>query len=160
METTGSNVRVTRSGGFDLPSPAYVVFPLFGYDRESDWAQGWRPQPVYPDELRAEDGAVFKTDQNGDVAVWVMTRHELERGIVEYITFRNDDRIGRVMVQVGEGPEGPHGAHVEVTYNFTALSEQGRQHIAHFTEKHYRQMLAHWRQAIVHFLETGNTLQH
>src|SRR5438046_3013065 len=111
--------RVTRTAAFDLNVSPDEAFPLFGPDREGDWAWGWQPKPVYPAEIRAEEGAVFKTDQHGEEVVWVISRYEPEQGHIEYTTFRHADRMGLVSIQVS-AQEG--GSQVEVTYIFTALS--------------------------------------
>jgi hypothetical protein len=156
MDPSHNLARVTRSAGFDLEASPDEAFVLFGPDREGDWAWGWLPEPVYPSEIRAERGAVFKTSQHGEEVVWVISRYDPEQCHIEYTTFRHADRVGTVSVQV-RAREG--GSQVEVTYIFTALSEQGKRHIAHFTEEHYREMMADWQEAICHFLGTSETLQ-
>ena len=157
MDASHDLTRVTRSAAFDLEVPPDEAFVLFGPDRERDWAWEWEPEPVYPAEIRAEEGAVFKTKQHGEEAVWVINRYDLKRHHVEYTTFRHADRVGLVSVVVG-AREG--GSRVEVTYTFTALSDRGRAHVAHFTEEHYEKMIADWQRAISHFLGTGETLRH
>jgi len=154
VDAMHDHMRVERSAEFVLAAQPDEVFPLFGPDRESDWASDWRPEPVYPHEIRAEEGAVFKTSHSGD-ATWVMSRYDPAHRRVEYTTFRPDDRVGRIVVQVS-GRE--NGSRVEVTYAFTALSEQGKGHNAHFTEEHYREMIAHWKRAINYYLATGEML--
>jgi hypothetical protein len=139
-----------RTEEFEVNAPADEVFPLFGPDRESDWASDWRPEPVYPVEVKAVEGAVFRTSHSGE-AVWVVSRFDGAQRRVEYTTFRPDDRVGRIIVSVSEEGE---GSRVRVTYAFTALSEQGMRHITHFTEEHYREMIAHWKRAIDGFLST------
>ncbi|MEO8288022.1 MAG: hypothetical protein ABI670_16460 [Chloroflexota bacterium] len=155
MEPSREQQRVSRSASFTLAATRSVVFPLFGPDREGDWAADWNPEPVYPPYIAAEERAVFKT-YHSEEAIWVMTRLVPEEGMVQYTTFRANDRVGQITVRVSEAGS---GSHVEVTYTFTALSDRGRKHIAHFTERHYREMIAEWEGAISHFLETGQTLQ-
>jgi hypothetical protein len=157
MGPSHNPARVTRSAVFDLEVSPDEAFPLFGPDREGDWARGWLPEPVYPAEIRAEAGAIFRTKQHGEEVVWVVSRYDLKRHHVEYTTFRHADRVGLVSVEVS-GREG--GSQVNVTYTFTALSEQGRRFIAHFTEEQYERMMADWERAIRHFLETSETLRH
>jgi hypothetical protein len=156
VESSHEVMRVTRSASFDLGAPMDDVFPLFGPERERDWAWGWQPEPVDPPQINAEEGAVFKTTHNGDETVWVISRYDPANGRVEYVTFRHDDRLGQISIQVSAMA---NGSHVEVTYAFTALSEKGERHIAHFTEDYYRKMIGDWQRAISHFLETGETLQ-
>jgi hypothetical protein len=157
MDPPQNLTRVTRSAAFDLEASPSEAFVLFGPDREGDWAWGWQPEPVYPAEIRAEEGAVFRTKQHGEEVVWVVSRYDLNRNHVEYTTFRHADRVGLVSVVVS-AQEG--GSQVKVTYTFTALSEQGRRFIAQFTEEKYERMMADWERAIRHFLETGETLRH
>lgn len=156
MESSTDIMRVERSGGFDLPAPTEIVFPLFGPGRESDWAWGWHPEPVQPDHIAAEEGAVFKTNHDGSEAIWLLNRYDPGAGRIEYITFRNEDRLGIISIHVSSAPE---GSHVEVIYSFTALSEKGRASIAHFTGEHYRHMMHDWQHAISHYLATGETLK-
>jgi hypothetical protein len=149
--------RVVRTASFDLVAPKDDVFPLFGPDREREWAWGWRPEPVDPEQITAEEGAVFKTSHGGDRAVWVVSRYDPGAGEVEYVTFRHDDRLGVISIKVS--PTAVGGSHVEVTYSFTALSEKGVRHIAHFTEDYYRRMMDSWQRAISYFLQTGQVLK-
>jgi hypothetical protein len=110
---------------------------------------------MYPPEIKAEEGAVFRTSHSGE-AVWVMSGYDPARCHIEYTTFRPNDRVGRIRIEVsGQN----NVSHVRVTYAFTALSEQGKQHIAHFTEEHYGEMITHWKRAIDHFLATGQMLR-
>ena len=148
MEGRHEGLYVERTEEFEVAAPMDEVFPLFGPDREGDWASDWRPEPVYPVEVTAVEGAVFRTSHSGE-AVWVVSRFDGAQRRVEYTTFRPDDRVGRIIVTVSE--EGQESL-VQVTYAFTALSESGRRHVAEFTEVHYREMIAHWKRAIDEFL--------
>jgi hypothetical protein len=89
--------------------------------------------------------------------VWVVSRYDPEAGRVEYVTFRQDDRLGVISIQVSAAEQ---GSRVEVTYAFTALSEKGERHIALFTEEYYRSMMVDWQRAITHFLKTGKMWRH
>ena len=157
MASSHDATRVVRTASFDLAARREDVFPLFGPDREREWAWGWRPEPVDPQQIVAEEGAVFKTSHHGDRAVWVVSRYDPQAGEVEYVTFRHDDRLGVIFIQVTDAEGG--GSHVDVTYSFTALSERGVRHIAHFTEEYYRTMMDNWQKAIDYFLRTGEVLK-
>jgi hypothetical protein len=156
MATAQDPIRVVRTATFEIAAPPAEVFPLFGPDRERDWASAWKPEAVDPPRVIAEEGAIFKTNHDGDEAVWVVSRFDYEQQRAEYVNFRHNDRLGQISIQVSTSDK---GSYVEVTYMFTALSEKGERHIAHFTEDYYSRMMAHWEQAISHFLKTGETLQ-
>jgi len=157
MASQHDPTRVVRTASFDLAAPKEDVFPLFGPDREREWASDWRPEPVDPGQIVSEEGAVFKTTHRGDRAVWVVSRYDPQAGEVEYVTFRHADRLGVISIKVTSGPG--DGSHVEVTYAFTALSEKGMRHIAHFTDDYYRNMMDTWQRAISHYLRTGELLK-
>jgi hypothetical protein len=146
---------VERSGTITLQGVPNVVFPLFGPDREREWAEGWEPEPVYPPAVEAREGAVFRTRHGGAEAVWVVSRHDAEGRFVEYTTFRRDDRVTRIRVSVDPDPGHEGWSVARVTYALTALSEQGAHHLAHFTEAHYREMMGEWEQAINGILVGG-----
>ncbi len=156
MGASDDLTRVTRTAAFELDARPDEVFPLFGPDREGDWVWGWQPEPVYPAVIGVEEGAVFKTNQHGEEVVWMISRYDPEQRRIEYTTFRYADRVGRVSIVVSEMAG---GTHVEVTYAFTALSEQGKRHIAQFTAQHYAEIMAEWQEAICHFLGKCETLQ-
>jgi hypothetical protein len=139
---------VERSGSIVLQGAPEEVFPLFGPDREREWAAGWEPEPVYPEVVRAQEGAVFRTTHGGGEAVWVVSVYDVERRVVEYTNFRNENRVTRVRVSVEAAPERKGWSVARVRYELTALSEGGAQYLAHFTEAHYHEMMKEWEEAI------------
>ncbi len=137
---------VERSGTITLHGAPDEVFPLFGPEREREWAEGWEPEAVYPAVVAAQEGAVFLTRHGGD-AVWVVNRYDESARVVAYTNFRHENRVTRVLVAVeGSRHEGRSSAHV--TYAITALSEKGAQYIAHLTEEHYQSMMVEWETSI------------
>ena len=53
--------QASRTGTFDLPCSADEAFLFFSPEGERAWARGWNPQPVFPSEIRFEQGTVFRT---------------------------------------------------------------------------------------------------
>ena len=139
---------VERRGTISLRGAPDVVFPLFGPDREREWAEGWEPEPLYPGDVRAKEGAVFRTRHGGGEAVWVVNRYDAQGRVVEYTTFRHEERVTRIRVSVEADPERDGWSVAQVTYALTALSDRGAHHLAQFSEGHYGEMMAEWEQAI------------
>lgn len=149
METAIEQNRnyVERGGVIRLQGEANEVFPLFGPDREREWAVGWSPEPVFPGEVTAVAGAVFRTRHGGE-AVWVVNRYDEGARVAEYTNFRNDDRVTRVRVVVEGDPDRAGWSVARVTYAICALSARGEQFLLHFTEEHYGGMMDEWEAAI------------
>ncbi|HEX9987927.1 MAG TPA: hypothetical protein VGE45_05540 [Chloroflexia bacterium] len=150
---------VERSATITLLAPPGKVFPLFEPVGEKAWAAGWEPRFVYPQDEEAREGAVFKVEaESGPDTIWVISRYDRERHMIEYLTVKYDTRVGRICVEVAGGSEGTSVA--KVTYTFTALTEQGNALNGSFTEDHYRHKMHWWEKAINHYLRTGETLVH
>jgi len=144
-----------RSGTLHFSAPPGRVFPLFGPVREAEWAEGWEISVVHAQsELLEESGAIFLTRHPGEPeTIWYIRRFDLQAIRVEYLRITPGSRFGIVSIQCHAGPSG--GTDVEVTYEFHTLSEQGSAYLALFTESRYREMLAHWQQAIDACLRHG-----
>ncbi len=139
---------VERSGSIRLHSAPDTVFPLFGPDREREWAEGWEPEAVWPGAVMAQEGAVFRTQHGAMEAVWVVSRFDAGERVVEYTTFRHEDRVTRITIQV-EADAGHEGWSVaQVTYALTALSGRGAIHMSHFSDEHYREIMQEWERDI------------
>ncbi|MEO5953760.1 MAG: hypothetical protein ABIQ44_14955 [Chloroflexia bacterium] len=138
---------VEHTGTIALRAAPDKVFPLFGHDREREWADDWTPEPVYPDVVVAQEGAVFRTRHGGD-AVWVVNRYDASTSNVAYTNFRHEDRVTRIWISVDDDPERKGWSVANVTYAITALSEKGAHYIAHFDEAHYQAMMQEWEEDI------------
>lgn len=143
---------VERSGTIGLRGEPDVVFPLFGPDREREWAEGWEPEALYPEVVAAREGTVFSTRHGGAEAVWVVNRYDEVERVVEYTTFRHEERVTRIRASVEEDVEREGWSVARVTYAVTALSERGVHMLEHFSEGNYDEMMKEWERAINHKL--------
>ena len=138
--------RAARTHSFTLDRPAREAFRLFEPEGERAWAEGWDPQYVYPREGRAEAGMVFTTSHNAESTIWVMTRHEPEAGVVQYVRTTPGSRVATVTVQCA--PLSEARTRVTVIYVFTALNEAGNAYVRDMDERHYRDFVDGWERAI------------
>src|SRR5262245_18946293 len=77
--------RIQRTAVIAIRGSMDAVFPLFGPIREKEWAHGWDPQPVYPEDPPAETHMVFTTRNDyNEESLWALTQFDPEKYLVEY----------------------------------------------------------------------------
>ena len=118
---------------------------------EKQWAEGWDPRPIYPDDIKPAVGAVFTTTAEGEPSIWTITRYEPGRTI-EYSVVSP----GQYTTQISVFCKSIEHAitEVTVTYRITGLSEKGNE----FGREHKSQISAimnHWRHHISQALAAG-----
>ncbi len=158
MSFTAQRVRHTHT--IRLSAPPGQVFPLFEPIGEKAWAEGWEPHMLFPADGAAEPDAVFTTQQhpNESESIWTMTVYDPDNFHLAYLRVTPGSRLAHLDIQCQEAPGGTTDA--SVTYVFTALSEQGNEFIARFTEAYYQAMLEDWERAINYYLAHGHLLPH
>jgi hypothetical protein len=136
----GQPWRVRCSGTVRLPPGVAAPLALFTPEGERAWVAGWDPRFPAPAGDDSEPGTVFQTSHGPHPGTWVVTGREPGRTI-RYARVIAGQDAGTVTVTLASETE------VTVSYDLTALSEQGAAHLAQFAAS-YPQFLAHWEQAI------------
>ena len=155
MRVTQPN-RVTRTYTQHLVAPPERIFPLLCPVREADWIEGWNPVLVLSETGVAERDCVFITEAAGGNAIWYVTRHAPERGIVEMIKITPGVTACKLRIELAAAGT---GATAQVTYMHTSLGPQGDAFIHSFSEEHYSQFMRDWEERINHYLSTGSMLR-
>lgn len=127
------------TGGLTVALPAAEAFVLFTPRGERRWAAGWDPR--FPDPVGddAAPGTVFETHGT----TWVVVDREPGRRI-RYARHTPGATAGTVTVALTDA--GGH-SDVTVTYELTALTEAGREHLREFAAG-YEAYLASWQEDI------------
>jgi hypothetical protein len=120
-------VHVRSHFSFTLHAAAAAVFPLFGADRERNWATGWAPSFLYPDPPRDSLGMVFTIAHGQTRSVWVNTAFDPATGRVQYVYVIPDALATLIDIQVTALDSATTG--VSVTYERTALSPDANDHV-------------------------------
>lgn len=141
---------VRRTGSFELPLPPDEALPLFSPEGERAWVPEWTPEYLHPPGGAPAPGLVFRTRAGGELTLWLVLRYDSEALQAEYVRVAPGSRMGTVVVRC-RGIEGGH-TRVEVTYELTALSEEGNRVLESLTERAYSEMLADWRDRIIALL--------
>lgn len=139
-------MRVTRRYTQRLCASPERVFPLLCPVREADWVEDWDPEVVYSESGVAESDCVFITRDGAVRKVWVITRYEPERGVIEILHITPEVTVCRLQIALRENGDG--GTDAEITYRHTAIGERGRALVAGFTETHYAAFMTEWEGAL------------
>lgn len=152
---------VTRTYTQHIEAPPARVFPLICPVREAEWLEGWGDavEIVHSGSGLAEEGCVFRTRAEGQPeTVWMITRHDADRGLVEFVRVTPGLVATRLVVRIEDGDGG--GSTVRVAYTFTPLGAAGAELVR---EKHseaaFQRSLEWWERSMNHWLRTGETLR-
>lgn len=146
--------RVSRSCTQVLAAPPSAVFPLLCPVREAEWFEGWDPLRVLSNSGVAEPDCVFVTAAAPhDDAVWVVTRHEAESGVVEMIKVTPKVTACRLSIRLRAVDA---GCEATVTYTHTSLGPAGDDFLRSFTEAAFRSFMHDWERRLGHYLRHGS----
>lgn len=144
---------VKHSAGFVIDRPVEQVFPLFTPEGEKLWAPGWDYEDVMGTAELSED-YVFLTkghDHASSEAIWLVKRWEPQAYHVQYYKVEPGDKVGIVTVRcTGQDTD---ETHVQVTYEYVALSEKGHGFIESFNDEAYEAFIAEWEELIINYFE-------
>ena len=116
---------VRHTASFEIAAPINELFPLFSPEGETAWVPGWDYENVMGTTELSED-YVFLTkthDHAAAMAIWLAKRFEPEYQLVELYRVEPEEKVGLVIVNCFS--LGESSTRVEVTYQYTALSEAG-----------------------------------
>lgn len=133
-----------------LQAAAAEVFPLLCPVRECEWVEGWKPHAVYSYSGYAEAGCVFTTPEDDAEAIWVVTRHDPENHRIAFVKTTPGIVVTTIDIALREDATG--GTEAEVSYTYTALSENGRAVVEAMTEPAYEQFMRAWETALNDYL--------
>lgn len=151
-------VRVRRTYTQHLAAPRERVFPLLCPVRKRDWIPGRKPIAVYANSGLAEQDCVFITiDEEDREAVWVTTRYDPARYVIEFVKLIPDLTAASIRIRLESVDK--DSTEAEVTYQHTALSKAGEEFVAAFTEEYYEGFMRDWEDSLNHYLRTGQLVE-
>jgi hypothetical protein len=137
------HAHVHLEGAVRVPLNQSDAFELFTPSGERRWAAGWDPSfPASPAD-ETNPGTVFRTRHRHHVT-WVVVACDRPRSIT-YCNVSENDRAGLIHVSCEPEHEGTTTAHV--TYDITALSDDGDASLHEFAAN-YQEYMKHWQDAI------------
>ena len=142
--------RVTRSYVQKIQARPEEVFALLCPVREAEWVKGWDPIVVYSRSGLAEPECVFLTGDGEPDSVWVITRRDWEKYELEIIKVTPWTTVATITIALTQNEE--EGTDAEVTYTYTALSEEGKDFVNNYTEGYFNEFMQYWEAALNAYL--------
>lgn len=150
--------RVSKTATIEIQAPVKTVFPFFGPIKEKDWAYGWDPQRIYPEDATMEEYMIFRSKSSNaheSHFTWMVTKLDAAAHLIEY-TVSTPNRIWTIRVQCQSQLS---ATMVTVTYTYTGLSELGNELNRKALAQMYTEDLKDWERALNHYLQTGEMLK-
>ncbi len=116
--TTGL-AHVQNSFTFEIEAGLSEAFPLFGANKEKEWALDWDPQFIYPQPAEDVRGSVFRVEHDHLSSIWVNTEFDLATGHIQYVYFLPKLLVTTIDIYLTGLDSG--GTRAQVTYERTAL---------------------------------------
>jgi hypothetical protein len=135
---------VSHTEKFRIDQAAEILFPLFSAEGEKLWAPGWDYVNISGSKDMHED-FIFLThghDHSSQDTIWLVKSFLPDEYYVQFYRVEPGEKVGLVTVQCFEVNTGV--SDVEVTYQYTPLSDKGERFLKQFTAEHYRKFIAGW----------------
>jgi hypothetical protein len=141
--------RIANSGSFELPLPPDEAFDLFTAEGEKLWVPGWSPTIL--GHLPQHPGLVFLTEADGKQTIWTVI--ESDRAALKHSYSRVTPGQTAAIVEVQLRPCGT-GCRIHVSYDLTALSEEGEAALDGYADPQFGEMMDKWRSLVTAMLSS------
>jgi hypothetical protein len=126
METFTARREVARFT-HRVSAPPARVFPLLCPVREEEWIPGWSAQVIHSASGVAEVNGVFLTRIADSEALFIVTRHDLQAGAIEFVVLRGGTHVEKLDLALTDNHDGT--TTITWTRTYTGLSEAGNAQI-------------------------------
>ena len=131
------------------------VFPLLCPVRETEWIPNWDPKLVVSKSSVMELDCLFIESGEPDDAIWVVTSYE-PNSFIEMYRIVPGITVSKFSITLAEEKEGITRA--LLSYEHTALGEDGEQIVDSFTNEAFNELMGHFETAINYYLSTGEKI--
>ena len=145
---------VKHSEKFRIDQPIETLFPLFSAEGEKLWVPGWDYENIMGSNDLHED-YIFLTknhDHASTDAIWLVKRYDPEFFLVQFYKIEPGDKVGVIIVQCVQIDKCL--TEVEVTYEYTGLSEKGNEFIDTFTSVQYKEFIGEWNSLLINYFQS------
>jgi hypothetical protein len=141
-----SQIKYTED--FQISQPVEILFPLFSAEGEKHWVPGWDYKNIMGG-TDLHENYIFITENHDHAAsdaIWLVKKHVPDTYFVEFYKVEPEEKVGIISVKCNSisGSE----TNVSVSYEYIALSEKGREFVANFTSKEYKEFIGEWKQLL------------
>jgi len=131
------------------------VFPLLCPVRETDWVPDWSPKLVISSSGIMELGCLFVTPEEPNDTIWIVTGYE-PNCYVEMYEIIPGSTVRKFSIMLDREQENSTKAFI--SYEYTALSEEGEKIVSNFDEASFAEFANHFEKAINYYLTTGRMI--
>jgi hypothetical protein len=145
---------VKHSEKFRIDQPIETIFPLFSAEGEKLWVPGWDYENIMGSNDLHED-YIFLTknhDHASTDAIWLVKRYDPESFLVQFYKVEPENKVGVITVQCIHIDK--RLTEVEVTYEYTGLSEKGDEFVDGFTSTQYKEFIGEWNSLLVSYFQS------
>ena len=145
---------VKHSEKFRIDQPIETLFPLFSAEGEKLWVPGWDYENIM-DSIDLHEDYIFLTknhDHASTDAIWLVKRYDPESFLVQFYKVEPEDKVGVITVQCIQIDK--RLTEVEVTYEYTGLSEKGDEFVDGFTSTQYKEFIGEWNSLLVSYFQS------
>ena len=149
--------RILRSETITVQAQPDDVFPLLCPVREAQWLDGWDYTLIYSESGYAEKGCVFISRSPGEQdTIWLITQRDSVARTITFSRITPGSRVAELHIAVQGMP--PNSCRVKVSYEITAITDEGNRYIAGLSVERFRKSMAFWEKSLNHYLRTGQKL--
>jgi len=141
------------TGRIRLNGSVERVFPLFSPIGEKGWVPGWDPEILHPIGGFWEEGLIFRTSEEGGMAIWIVSNLDITAHRVSYHRVEPTLYVARIDVTCDEMSIGV--TDVSTVYSFVGLSEEGNDAISVMTATEYAAKMVRWTSWLESCLASG-----
>ena len=145
---------VKHSEKFRIDQPIETLFPLFSAEGEKLWVPGWDYENIMH-SIDLHEDYIFLTknhDHASTDAIWLVKRYDPESFLVQFYKVEPEDKVGVITVQCIQIDK--RLTEVEVTYEYTGLSEKGDEFVDGFTSTQYKEFIGEWNSLLVSYFQS------
>jgi hypothetical protein len=146
-------IRAHRIYTQTLIAPPEKVFPLLCPVREIEWVNDWNPRQVITESGFVELDCIFVMPDKPQDSIWVVTQWDPKEFVVEFTKVTPEFTVGKIVIRLRRGNGGQTFA--DISYCYTALSQEGSEFVKRFTEEYYQSFMKEWESDINYYLHTG-----
>ena len=129
------------------------VFPLLCPVREMEWEEGWEPSLVISASGVAEPDCIFVVPDGKREATWVITVHDQVRFRIQFVKVTPGYLVAKIDIALYAADGNTTRA--VVSYEYTALGDDGAAFVESFTESYYEVFMRTWEEALNKYLREG-----
>lgn len=145
-------------GSIDVAADPDAVFALMCPVREYEWEPGWRTNLIISESGLVEENCIFMTpagasegsDEKSAEAVWVTPMHDRAARRLTMIKVTPDETVMRLDIAIDAARE---GARIRASYEYMALSDEGRRIVDRHTEENFGILMNRWASALERAIE-------